>query len=358
MRRRSVVDSGGLTVSAGGIAITGASTFSSTINSQTISSAASFTGSVAIATTLAVTGQVSIGSATASSGILTTRVADGNIHRRLVNAAGSNVWGEYLTGGGLIWTLRDTLGNADYLALSTSVFTVSTATTAVQALTATTLTITGGAGASITRGSATTLTVDRTGSTGTIVSFTYGTEKASIDTSGALTLAAGITAFSVPSSSYGFQIVDNGSGSAPNVKIGANGTSGLNLMLFINGNGTVGSIAVSGSATAFNTSSDRDLKIDRGIATTVVTLRDLVVHDFDWKIDGRADRGVFAQEAYKVKPSAVSVGDDTVDANGNKANPWAVDYSKFVPDLIVGWQDHDKKINDHEHRLQMLEVRA
>jgi hypothetical protein len=45
-----------------------------------------------------------------------------------------------------------------------------------------------------------------------------------------------------------------------------------------------------------------------------------------------------------VKPSAVSVGDDTVDKFGNKTNPWAVDYSKFVPDLIVGWQNHEERI--------------
>jgi hypothetical protein len=73
-------------------------------------------------------------------------------------------------------------------------------------------------------------------------------------------------------------------------------------------------------------------------------LRGLVIHNFRWKIDGSIDRGVFAQEAAKVKPSAVKIGDDTVDKLGNKLNPWAVDYSKFVPDLIVGWQNHEERI--------------
>jgi hypothetical protein len=50
---------------------------------------------------------------------------------------------------------------------------------------------------------------------------------------------------------------------------------------------------------------------------------------------------VFAQDAHAVFPRAVSVGTDETTEGGDLARPWMTDYSKFVPDLIVGWQQHD-----------------
>ena len=38
--------------------------------------------------------------------------------------------------------------------------------------------------------------------------------------------------------------------------------------------------------------------------------------------------GFFAQELAEIVPSAVSVGDDELDENGNLKNPWGVDYGK------------------------------
>jgi hypothetical protein len=106
--------------------------------------------------------------------------------------------------------------------------------------------------------------------------------------------------------------------------------------------GQAGLITHSGtSAVSYLTTSDQRLKLDQGVTTNTSVLQGVVVHDFKWRADGSLDRGVFAQEAYLVKPSAVYVGSNKTDANGNLTNPWAVDYSKFVPDLIVGWQAHE-----------------
>lgn len=116
------------------------------------------------------------------------------------------------------------------------------------------------------------------------------------------------------------------------------------LIRFINTNGLVGTINVSGSATAYNTSSDQRLKEDLGISTDVSVLQNLKIHDFKWKVDGSQDRGVFAQEAYQVKPSAIRVGSDDIDEYGHLEKPWSADYSKFVPDLIVGWKNHEDRI--------------
>lgn len=122
-------------------------------------------------------------------------------------------------------------------------------------------------------------------------------------------------------------------------------TSSSSIMhRFINANGLVGSITTSGSGTSFDTSSDKDLKIDDGIAQSTEVLEQTVIHNFRWKADNQQDIGVFAQDAYLVKPKAVRVGSDEVDENGRKVVPWAVDYSKYVPDLIVGWQKHEAKL--------------
>jgi len=91
-------------------------------------------------------------------------------------------------------------------------------------------------------------------------------------------------------------------------------------------------------AVAFTTGSDARLKDDRGPRITPDVLRRTVVHDFTWKADGTPGRGVFAQEAAAVAPFAVTVGTDDIDDDGRLLRPWGVDYAKYVPDLIVGWQ--------------------
>jgi hypothetical protein len=111
-----------------------------------------------------------------------------------------------------------------------------------------------------------------------------------------------------------------------------------------NGN-QVGSITVSTAATAFNITSDQRLKNDLGIVTTTNVIRDTKIHDYEWKNIGVQGRGVFAQEAILVKPDAVSKGElDGLDENGRPTNPWSVDYSKYIPDLIVYCQELERRI--------------
>jgi hypothetical protein len=40
---------------------------------------------------------------------------------------------------------------------------------------------------------------------------------------------------------------------------------------------------------------------------------------------------------------AIGYPDETT-AEGTLARPWMTDYSTFVPDLLVGWQQHDAAI--------------
>lgn len=117
---------------------------------------------------------------------------------------------------------------------------------------------------------------------------------------------------------------------------------------FLNAAGAVqGAInASSSTVVAYNTTSDARLKTDRGVAHDLAALRAVVVHDFTWTADGIADRGVFAQDAHALYPRAVSPGTDARTARGTLSQPWQTDYSKFVPDLIVGWQQHDAALTE------------
>ena len=135
------------------------------------------------------------------------------------------------------------------------------------------------------------------------------------------------------------------------LQIGQNTTGSMYQAGFYNPNGFVGSITSVGSTTAFNTASDQRLKRDRGVATDTRVLKQTVVHDFNWLVDNTPGRGVFAQEAVTVAPFAVTVGTDP------RIRPWSVDYSKYVPDLIVGWQQHDALVSALSARIETLTAR-
>jgi len=93
------------------------------------------------------------------------------------------------------------------------------------------------------------------------------------------------------------------------------------------------------------------------LATSTSVIDNIVIHDFEWKEDGRVDRGVFAQQAYEIKPFAVSVGNDEVNDDGILLNPWGVDYSKFVPDLIVHAQQLKKQVQEQQALINQLTAR-
>ena len=134
--------------------------------------------------------------------------------------------------------------------------------------------------------------------------------------------------------------------------------SGATYSEFTYNGALIGSITQNGTTgISINTTSDKDLKDDLGICESSDVILSTKIHDFSWKADGKVDRGVFAQEAYLVKPSAVLVGSDEVSEAGQKVLPWSVDYSKYVPDLIVTDQMQERRISDLEAKLAAALVR-
>jgi hypothetical protein len=154
---------------------------------------------------------------------------------------------------------------------------------------------------------------------------------------------------------------------------------------FSNPNGVVGGISTSGSATAFNTSSDYRLKEDdvpmTGATERVKALRPI---NFAWKVDGSRVDGFLAHEAQEVVPECVTGSKDAMrdeeyevtpaveevrDEDGNVTTEavaavmgtrsvpdyQGIDQSKLVPLLTAALQEAITKIEDLTTRLETLE---
>lgn len=101
----------------------------------------------------------------------------------------------------------------------------------------------------------------------------------------------------------------------------------------------VGSISVTDSATAYNTSSDYRLKNDvKPMAGSVDRLMALKPVNFAWKSSGVRVDGFIAHEAQEVVPEAVTGKKDAVDVNGNPEYQ-GIDQSKLVPLLVAALQE-------------------
>ena len=196
------------------------------------------------------------------------------------------------------------------------------------------------------------------GTAGGTVSYTTAM---TLDNSGNVKLGSTSAAYSsgerfsvVPASTKnGIGIAVSGSG-AKGIGIyngnSSGATYGVMLEFQNSSSGVIGSIQSNGTTTAYNTTSDQRLKTDLGTVTSTDVIANTVIHDFTWKSDGSQARGVFAQEAAKVLPAAVKVGDDGEEVT----DQWQVDYSKYVPDLIVDNQNLRSLLKELKQEIDLL----
>jgi len=170
-------------------------------------------------------------------------------------------------------------------------------------------------------------------------------ERARITSAGDLLIGA--TSTSNLGSAVGTQIVAGGfvyttaDGDAPGGF--ARRSNNGNVVLLRRDATTVGTISVTTTATAYNTSSDQRLKQNIVDAPSASDSIDAIqIRSFDWKADGSHQKyGVIAQELEAIAPEAVSKGEKEDDM-------WGVDYSKLVPMLI-------KEVQSLRARVAQLE---
>jgi hypothetical protein len=114
------------------------------------------------------------------------------------------------------------------------------------------------------------------------------------------------------------------------------------LINFRRSNTSVGTITVTTTTTAYNTSSDRNLKENIAPASSALaSILALPIRQFDWKSDGsHTDYGMVAQEAYDFVPEIVTQGE-----------LWSVDYGRITPRFIKAFQELAAKVTALEEQL-------
>lgn len=119
----------------------------------------------------------------------------------------------------------------------------------------------------------------------------------------------------------------------------------------------VGSISVTGSATAYNTSSDYRLK-ENVVPVANATDRVLALKpcNFNFLSDpSNPVDGFLAHEAQAIVPNSVTGQKDEVDADGAPVHQ-SIDHSKMVPLLTAALQEALAKITALEARIDALEA--
>jgi hypothetical protein len=195
-------------------------------------------------------------------------------------------------------------------------------------------------------------TILRTTTDHPLVFGTNGSERARIDSSGnflwnktSLTNETTVDGVILYKNSSGggstLYTTNGGTGTALAVSVQADAQA----VAFFRSGTLVGSISVTSTSTAYNTSSDARLKENITNADSASVLIDAIkVRQFDWKADGSHQRyGMIAQELQEVVPEAVNQPADPDEMMG-------VDYSKLVPLLL-------KEIQSLRARVAQLEER-
>jgi hypothetical protein len=136
------------------------------------------------------------------------------------------------------------------------------------------------------------------------------------------------------------RVVSSGvANSYPAFRAETGATTSQQQISFVNPNGVVGTITTSGSATAYNTSSDYRLKNTIApMAGALAKVGLLKPCTYKWNTDGSDGEGFIAHELAEVVPQCVTGEKDEVDADGNPKYQ-GIDTSFLVATLTAAIQE-------------------
>ena len=195
----------------------------------------------------------------------------------------------------------------------------------------------------------------------TVTIETSGAERVRVDSGG--NLLVGTTVVLAPNTttdngfrcSLGGAVTISRSGSYP-LALQRTGSVG-NVALFCSDTTAVGTISVTASATAYNTSSDYRLKENITLLDgAIARINQLPVHRFNFIADpDTVVDGFIAHEAAAVVPECVTGEKDEVDEDGDPVYQ-GIDQSKLVPLLTAALQEAIAMIGALEARVAALEL--
>jgi hypothetical protein len=186
-----------------------------------------------------------------------------------------------------------------------------------------------------------------------------GVESMRIDSSGNLLVgAAAVSSFSV---SNGAMLLGTGRLLATHTNDAAINGSRLGsdgaLCQWFRAGTLVGTITVTGSATAYNTSSDYRLKENiapmTGALATVAALKPVT---YKWKTDGSDGQGFIAHELQEVVPDCVTGEKDAVDAEGKPVYQ-GIDTSFLVATITAAIKELKATVDAQAARIAALEAK-
>jgi hypothetical protein len=184
-----------------------------------------------------------------------------------------------------------------------------------------------------------------------------GTEAMRIDSSGVLLVgmtSASNTTAGFYTSANGTVIVHTSSSTFDQpLLINRHSSTGVSIQ-FRQANVNVGSVSVTASATAYNTSSDYRLKENIAPMTSALAkVAQLKPVTYTWKIDGAAGQGFIAHELQEIVPDCVTGEKDAVDADGKPVYQ-GVDTSFLVATLTAAIQELKAELDEAKIEIAAL----
>ena len=185
--------------------------------------------------------------------------------------------------------------------------------------------------------------------------YTNSIERARITSGG--DFVVGKTATSVATQGFGVYSTGDFEANAGNNPAGyLNRTNDGTILSIRRSNTTVGTISVTTTATAYNTSSDYRLKENiQPMTGALAKVAQLKPCTYVWKEEQKPSQGFIAHELQEVVPECVVGKKDGVDKYGNPVYQ-GVDTSFLVATLTAAIQELNAKVDAQTTRIETLEA--